>query len=161
MERFHYLKSCLEGPAEKLIRPLAVIGDNYPRAWALLCKYYENKKELARSNFSTFTAVSKMKSDTAEELNRIIAITSVMNGQESISRPIQSHSFDILNYFIIELFDPRTRLEWESYTSESTDPPDQETLLSFITKRTPRNRKRARPLEILSEPQRPTTRNAT
>ncbi|KYN38433.1 hypothetical protein ALC56_07187, partial [Trachymyrmex septentrionalis] len=35
VERFHYLKSCLEEPAEKLIRPLAVIGDSYPRAWQL------------------------------------------------------------------------------------------------------------------------------
>ncbi|EGI66232.1 hypothetical protein G5I_05267, partial [Acromyrmex echinatior] len=60
-EKFHYLKSCLEGPVEKLIRPLAVTGDNYPRAWALLSKHYENKRELSRSNFSTFTAVAKMK----------------------------------------------------------------------------------------------------
>jgi len=28
VERFHYLRSCLQGPAEKLIRPLALTGDN-------------------------------------------------------------------------------------------------------------------------------------
>ncbi|KYN31172.1 hypothetical protein ALC56_14559 [Trachymyrmex septentrionalis] len=74
-KKFHYLKSCLERPAEKLIRSVVIS--------ALLCKHYENKKELARSNFSTFTAVAKMKSDTAEKLNRIYnAVTSVVNDQE-------------------------------------------------------------------------------
>ncbi|EGI68971.1 hypothetical protein G5I_02355, partial [Acromyrmex echinatior] len=61
IEKFHYLKPCLEGPAEELIRPLAMTEDNYPRAWELLSEQYENKKELSRSNFSKFTAVAKMK----------------------------------------------------------------------------------------------------
>ena len=86
-------------------------GDNYSRAWVLLSKHYENKKELSRSNFSIFT-VTKMKSDIAEELNRIYhAVTSVVNGQESIDRPIGSRGFDLLNHLVIELFDPKTRLE--------------------------------------------------
>ena len=36
MEKFHHLKHCLEGSAETLIHPLAVIGDNYSRAWAII-----------------------------------------------------------------------------------------------------------------------------
>ena len=57
-----------------------------------------------------------MKSDTAEELNRIYnAVTSAVNDQESIGRPIQMHGFDILNYFAVELFDPRTRFEGVTY----------------------------------------------
>ncbi|EGI64092.1 hypothetical protein G5I_07674, partial [Acromyrmex echinatior] len=57
IEKFHYLKTYLEGPAEELIRPLAVTGDNYPQLWELLSEQYENKRELSRSNFSKFTAV--------------------------------------------------------------------------------------------------------
>jgi len=136
VEKFHHLKYCLEGPAEKLIRPLAVTGDNYPRAWALLSKHFENKKELARSNFATFTAVAKMKSDTADELSRIFnATTCAVNGQESIGRPIGSNGFDLFNHLVVELFDPKTRLEWESVSSNSSDPPEYEALLEFMTKR--------------------------
>ncbi|KAG5340239.1 INDY1 protein, partial [Acromyrmex heyeri] len=130
VEKFHYLKSCLKGPAEKLIRPLTMIGDNYSRAWALLSKHYENKRELSRSNFSTFIAVAKMKSDTAEELNRIQC-----NQRESIDRPIDLHGFDLLNHLVIELFDPETRLEWESLSSASNDVPTHEALVNFITKK--------------------------
>lgn len=136
IERFHYLKSSLQGPAEKLIRPLAVTGDNYEKAWALLVKNYENKKELARSNFSTFTALQKMKSDSSEELSRIYhAVTGTVNGQESIGRPIATHGMDLLNHLVVELFDPKTRLEWEDSTSNSTDLASHEELIEFITKR--------------------------
>lgn len=108
-------------------------GDNYSRAWALLSKYYENKKELTRSNFVT---VAKMKSDTAEGLSRIYnAATSAVN-EESIERSINSYGLDLLNHLVVELFNPKTRLKWESYSSESTDPPDHETLRNFIMKRT-------------------------
>ncbi|XP_071578124.1 uncharacterized protein [Temnothorax nylanderi] len=136
VERFHYLRSCLKGPAEKLIRSLNVTGDNYDGAWAILGKHYENKRELIRSNFAMFTAVTKMKGDTAEELSRIFnAVTTAVNAQESIGRPIESHGMDLFNHLVVELFDPRTRLEWESSICDSVDPPDHTKLTDFMTKR--------------------------
>ncbi|EFN64926.1 hypothetical protein EAG_00155, partial [Camponotus floridanus] len=83
-----HLRSCLQGLAERLIRSLSITGDNYERAWTILSKHYENKRELIRSNFAAFTALPKMKSETAEKLNRIFnAITIAVNAQESIKRP--------------------------------------------------------------------------
>ncbi|XP_071574488.1 uncharacterized protein [Temnothorax nylanderi] len=135
-ERFHYLRSCLKGPAEKLVRSLTMTGDNYDRAWAILSKHFENKKELIRSNFATFTAVAKMKGETAEQLSHIYnAVTTAVNAQESIGRPIESHGMDLFNHLVVELFDPRTRLEWESSTSDSVDPPEHDILTNFISKR--------------------------
>lgn len=87
VERFHYLRACLQGPVEKLIWSLTVTGENYDRAWTILSKHYENKKELIRSNFAAFT-VAKMKGDTTEELSRVHrAVTTAVNAQESIGRP--------------------------------------------------------------------------
>ena len=164
IEKFHYLKTCLEGPADELIRPLAVTGDNYPRAWELLSAQYENKRELSRSNFSKFTAVAKMKNETEEEFSRIFnAVTRVVNGQESIERPIASHGFDILNHLVVELFDPRTRLEWESLSSASSDMPTHKELMNFINKRAlskPPNQNRSRsPTTRRDLPSRITSRN--
>lgn len=112
VERLHYLRSCLQGPAERLIRSLPVTGDNYERAWSLLSKHYENKRELIRSNYAAFTTVAKMKGDIAEELNRFYtAITTAVNAPESIGRLIHAHGTDLFNHLVVELFDPRTRLE--------------------------------------------------
>ncbi|XP_011686436.1 PREDICTED: uncharacterized protein LOC105449132 [Wasmannia auropunctata] len=78
-----------------------------------------------------------MKSDTADELSRIYnAATSAVNGQKSIGRPIHFHGLDLFNHLVVQLFDPKTRLEWESHSSDSTDPPDYDALIDFITKRT-------------------------
>ncbi|KYQ59583.1 hypothetical protein ALC60_01390 [Trachymyrmex zeteki] len=77
-----------------------------------------------------------MKSDSAEELSCIYnAALSAVNGQDSIGKPINSHGFDFFNHLIIELFDPQTRLEWESQISNSTDLLDHDTLMDFIAKR--------------------------
>lgn len=136
IERFYYFRSSLQGQAEKLIRSLPVTAENYDRAWAILCKHFDNKKELIRSNFSAFTAAPKMKGDTAEELSRIHnAVTATVNAQESIGRPINTHGMDLFNHLVIELFDARTRLEWESSTSNSMEPAQHNTLLDFISRR--------------------------
>lgn len=69
MEKLHYLRSCFQDPAEQLIRSLTIVGDNYSRAWAIFTKHYENKWELIRANFAAFTAVPRMKTDSADESN--------------------------------------------------------------------------------------------
>ncbi|GAB1868083.1 t-SNARE coiled-coil homology domain-containing protein [Camponotus japonicus] len=138
VEKLHYLRSCLQGPADKLIRPLPITGSNYERAWSILDRHYENKRELIRANFAAqkFTSVPKMKAETAEELSRIFnAVTTAVNAQESIDRPIDSHGMDLFNYLVVELFDQQTRLEWESTTSDSADPPSHATLEDFISNR--------------------------
>ncbi|XP_071572845.1 uncharacterized protein [Temnothorax nylanderi] len=136
VERLHYLRSCLQGSAENLIRSLTITGENYNRAWAILCKHYKNKRELIRSNFATFTAVAKMKAATADKLSRVHnAVISAVNAQESIGRPIDSHGMDLFNHLVVELFDSRTRLEWESSSGDFFEPPSHDTLMNFITRR--------------------------
>ncbi|XP_029171127.1 uncharacterized protein LOC114945863 [Nylanderia fulva] len=77
-----------------------------------------------------------MKGDTAEELRRIHnAVTAAVNGQESIGRPINTHGMDLFNFLVTELFDARTRLEWESSTSDSSEPAQNEALVDFISRR--------------------------
>ncbi|XP_029166209.1 uncharacterized protein LOC114937015 [Nylanderia fulva] len=77
-----------------------------------------------------------MKGDTAEELRRIHnAVIAAVNGQEVIGRPINSHGMDLFNFLVTELFDARTRLEWESSISDSSEPAQNEALGDFISRR--------------------------
>ncbi|GAB1865873.1 t-SNARE coiled-coil homology domain-containing protein [Camponotus japonicus] len=80
VEKLHYLRTSLQGPAERLIRSLPIVGGNYERAWAILSAHYKNKRELIRANFVAYTAVPKMKAATADELSRIYhAATTAIN----------------------------------------------------------------------------------
>ncbi|XP_025262627.1 uncharacterized protein LOC112637358 [Camponotus floridanus] len=135
VEKLHYLRTSLQGPAEKLIRSLPIVGGNYDRAWSILSSHYENKRELIRANFAAYTAVPKMKNATADELNRIYnAATTAINAQESIERPIGTHGMDLFNYLLVERFDPQTRMQWESSIRDSVDPPSNDVLMDFIAK---------------------------
>ena len=46
IEKFHYLLSSIKGDAEKVITSLAITKENYPIAWDLLKKRFENKSKL-------------------------------------------------------------------------------------------------------------------
>lgn len=77
-----------------------------------------------------------MKGESIEELSRIHnAVMTAVNAHESIGKPINSHGMDLFNHLVVELLDSRTRMEWESSTSDLTEPPEHATLADFIAKR--------------------------
>ncbi|KAL6417710.1 hypothetical protein ACFW04_012560 [Cataglyphis niger] len=63
IEKLHYLKACLKGEAELLIRSLPTIGENFDRAWKVLTDYYENKSLFVRSYIVRFLAIQRVKSE--------------------------------------------------------------------------------------------------
>lgn len=136
VEKLHYLQTSLKGEADKLVRDLPVTGDNFDRAWNMLREYYENKRVVTRSNFATFTAILKMKSESASELRRIFqGTTSTVNTQESIGRAIATNGMDLFVHLVVELLDIQSRREWESIISATTEPPSYETLKIFFMER--------------------------
>lgn len=75
-----------------------------------------------------------MKAEIAEELSRVFnVVTTVVNVQESIDKSIAFHGMDLFNH-LIELFDPRTRLEWKFSTCDSFNPLTYDFLMDFISK---------------------------
>lgn len=48
VEKFHYLKGCLQGEPRSLIDPLKLTRANYQVAWDMLLKRYNNSKQLKK-----------------------------------------------------------------------------------------------------------------
>ncbi|XP_071581100.1 uncharacterized protein [Temnothorax nylanderi] len=135
VERLHYLKVSLKEDAEALIKNLSTTAENYRRAWTILCEQFENKRLLVRSCLTKFTALQKMKSETATELRKVLNGASTTAGAlESIGRPI-SNSEDLFVFFVVERLDARTRRDWENSISESPNPPTYEALKRFLERR--------------------------
>lgn len=59
---------------------------------------------------------------------------SIVSSMEGIGRPI-TRGEDLFVHLIIELFDSRSRREWENSISETTEPPSHATLLKFLDRR--------------------------
>ncbi|XP_011261599.1 uncharacterized protein LOC105254544 [Camponotus floridanus] len=144
VEKLHYLRTSLTGPAEKMIRSLPIVGGNYERAWSILSAHYENKRELIRANFAAYTAAPKMKAATASELSRIFNVaTTAINAQESIDRPIATNGMDLFNFLLVERFDPQTRRKWETSIRDSVDPPSNDDLNGVYIEADPHAQRRA------------------
>ena len=135
VEKLHYLKSCLKGEAELLIRDLPTTDENFQRAWKVLTDFYENKRLLTRSYLSQFTSLQKLKNESAVELRKLYhSVRSTVGSLESIGRPIKSGE-DLFVHLVVDLLDARSRREWETDLGEKTDPPSYDELLRFLDRR--------------------------
>ncbi|KMQ85031.1 hypothetical protein RF55_16696, partial [Lasius niger] len=135
VERLHYLRTSVKGEAEQLIRNLPTTGDNFDRAWSMLADHYENKRLLVRSCFSTFTAIPRMKNESAADLKHIFhGMLSTVGTLEGIGRPI-SDCTDLLVHLVVEMLDPRSRREWETSVSDTSEPPSYAALKTFLERR--------------------------
>lgn len=135
VEKLQYLKSCLKGEAELLLRSLPTTDEKYERAWTTLTGYYENKRLLVRSYISRFTALHKLKGESATDLRKLQhGVMSTIGALESIDRPI-TRGEDLFVHLIVDLLDPRSRREWENSVGENAEPPPLSELQQFIDRR--------------------------
>lgn len=135
VEKLHYLKTCVKGEAELLIQNFPTTGENFGRAWAALSGYYENKRLLVRAYLANFLALPKMRNESASELRKIFhGVRAAVSSLNGIGRPIKS-SEDLFVYLIVELLDPRSRREWETSISDTTEPPAYAILEKFLDRR--------------------------
>lgn len=125
IEQLHYLKTCVKGNAEQVIRNLPATEDNFERAWDTLrtLSHFENKRFLVRSYLASFTSLPRMKAPSAIGLRRIFhGVLSTVGALECIGRPITDCS-DLFVHLVVELLDSKTKREWESSLSKSSAPP--------------------------------------
>lgn len=77
----------------------------------MLIDHYENQRVLVRAYYSAFTALQKMKSESATKLRRIVhAMYSTAGVLSSIGRPITEGN-DLFIHLVVEFFDARSRRE--------------------------------------------------
>ncbi|XP_029674246.1 uncharacterized protein LOC115242242 [Formica exsecta] len=135
VEKMHYLKTCLKGEAELLIRNIATTGDNYDSAWEMLSAYYENTRLLVRAYLANFLSLQKMRSESPGDLRKILhCLKATVSSLENIGRPIDC-SEDLFVYLSVELLDARSRREWENSISDSKEPPSFDKLELFLDRR--------------------------
>ncbi|XP_046619726.1 uncharacterized protein LOC124304951 [Neodiprion virginianus] len=135
VEKLHYLKASLKGEASLLIKTLSITAENYKQAWNTLSGLYENKRALIRSCLTKFTSIPKAKAESANELQRIFhGMISTCSSLDAIGRPIGQHE-DLYVFLVVELFDNKTRRDWEASIAETTEPPTYTHLRNFLERR--------------------------
>lgn len=135
IQKFHYLRSCLESEALQVIQNLELTSANYEAAWALLERRYKNKQLLIHTHIKGIVEHPKIVRENFVSLRDLLdAFQNHVRSLKALEQPIEQWD-SILIYLITDKFDYNTKKEWESIVVKCEDPPDRETLIEFLEQR--------------------------
>ncbi|XP_062558275.1 uncharacterized protein LOC134223151 [Armigeres subalbatus] len=142
VEKFHYLKGCLQGEPKNLIDPLKITKANYLVAWDLLIKRYDNSKLLKKRQVQALFNLPTLSKESVVNLHSLKDwFERVVQHLDQVVKPEEYKDLLLVNLLTTRL-DPETRRGWEEHSSTK----EQDTLadLTYFMRR------RIRILESLS-----------
>lgn len=137
VQKLHYLKSCLQGEAELLIKNLSTIDENYTEAWEQLNKRYSNKRYNCNEIMKRLFAQKTVYVESASSIKQILDITTAcLKSLENLGIKVESWDA-IVNHLVLTKLDLETRRQWENHVSqqESDELPTWMLLKKFLETR--------------------------
>lgn len=136
IERFHYLRCYLKGPAFNVISNLKVEEANYAVAWKALTDAYDNKRMLAAAYLDQILNCKPMQGQTSpDSLNNFLStISETVSAFKLLEVPDESGF--MLFHLSIRLLDPNTREQFElKYSNKPQTFPNFNELSQFVRER--------------------------
>ncbi|XP_055527359.1 uncharacterized protein LOC129719980 [Wyeomyia smithii] len=134
VEKFHYLKGCLQGEPKNMIDPLKITKANYLVAWEMLLKRYNNCKQLKKRQIQSLFSLPTLARESVGELHTLLE--SFERVVQTLDQIVQSSDYkDLLLVNILTTrLDPVTRRGWEE-ASSTKEQDTLEDLLDFLHRR--------------------------
>lgn len=135
INKFHYLRSSLEGSAALVIKSLSFCADNYCLAWNLLCQRYNNKRLLISNHMKSIFSMECITKESDKALRVMIdSIKKNLSGLEALGKPVE-HWDDMIIHFASLKLDNVTSRRWEEHKSVIGDDPTLEEFFKFLRDR--------------------------
>ncbi|XP_047998452.1 uncharacterized protein LOC125235873 [Leguminivora glycinivorella] len=135
INKYHYLRSSLEGSASVVIKSLEFTAKNYKMAWELLCERYDNKNLLINNHMKALFNIDQQTRESHRSIRYLIDhVTKNLSALKSLGRPTESWD-DVIIYLIASKLDPTTSRKWEEYKADLTDMPTLPEFLKFLRSR--------------------------
>lgn len=133
IERFHYLISCVTGPALAVVKAVPLTADNYTIAWNELIRCFENHRLLATAHVDRLFAFSPLERESASSL--LLFVNTFRENVAAIKAlGIEDISGFILFYIGARMLDTETRRLFEANLSQ-VEIPTLDQLLDFVSQR--------------------------
>lgn len=134
INKFHYLKSYLEGTASILVNSISVSADNYNIAWSLLCERFNNKRILINQHLKCLFSIEPLSKESDKGLRNLIdTITKNLSALNSLGEPTKNWDTLII-YMASAKLDTVTARNWEEYRS-TIDLPTLDDFYTFLRNR--------------------------
>ncbi|XP_055918705.1 uncharacterized protein LOC129950812 [Eupeodes corollae] len=114
-QKLYFLKKCLSGDAEALIRSIKCTNVNYATAWKTLCDRYDNKRFLVDSYLKILCEQPDMQKESSSSIRKLLYTTKEC--LDSISNlGVSTDSWDLFVIFLIsQKLDKSSRRNWENF----------------------------------------------
>ncbi|XP_055618443.1 uncharacterized protein LOC129763416 [Toxorhynchites rutilus septentrionalis] len=134
IEKFHYLRSQLEGEALTLISSLAITQANYEVAWHLLVKRYSNSKLLKKKQVQKLFELHTVKRESVVELQRLV--DGFEKATKVLDQVVEAANYKdlLLIHLLCSRLDDKTRRCWEEYSS-SLEEESVKDIVEFLQRR--------------------------
>ncbi|XP_062557684.1 uncharacterized protein LOC134222535 [Armigeres subalbatus] len=124
VEKFHYLKGCLQGEPKNLIDPLPLTEANYQVAWNTLLKRYDNSKVLRKRQIQALFKLPALQRESVGELHNLLeGFERIVQTLDQVVQPRDYKDLLLVN-FLTTRMDPVTRRSWEEQSANK----DQDTV---------------------------------
>ncbi|XP_062538802.1 uncharacterized protein LOC134207098 [Armigeres subalbatus] len=117
VEKFHYLKGCLQGEPRALIDPLPITKANYQVAWDLLLKRYNNSKQLKKRQVQALFKLPTLTKESGADLHILLeGFERIVQTLDQVIQPTDYKDLLLVDILTTRL-DPVTRWGWEEASS--------------------------------------------
>lgn len=117
VEKFHYLKGCLQGEPRALIDPLPITKANYQVAWDLLLKRYNNSRQLKKRQVQALFELPSLSKESGTELHVLLeGFERIVKTLDQVIQPVDYKDL-LLVHILTARLDPVTRRGWEEVSS--------------------------------------------
>ncbi|XP_055622983.1 uncharacterized protein LOC129766475 [Toxorhynchites rutilus septentrionalis] len=136
VEKFYFLKGCLQGVPRRLIDPLQITSGNYRIAWNILMERYDNNKQMKKRQVESLFHLPSLTTESPGELHALLdGLERTIQSLDQIVKPSEYKDLLLISLTTARL-DPVTRRDWEDFSCTK----DQDTLkdlLDFLQRRKP------------------------
>ncbi|XP_062699574.1 uncharacterized protein LOC134284609 [Aedes albopictus] len=134
VEKFHYLKGCLQGEPKSMVDSLKITKANYQIAWDTLCKRYNNNKLLKKKQVQALFKLPTLSKESISELRTLVeGFDRIVQTLDQIVDPADYKNLLLVNLLTMRL-DPYTRRAWEECAA-TKEQDSLEDLTEFLRKR--------------------------
>lgn len=132
INKFHYLRSSLEGSASVVIKSIEFSSSNYNVAWNLLCERYNNKNILINNHLKALFNFEAINRESFKALRFIIDhFSKHLRALESLGQP--TDKWDALIIFIVSSkLDTNTSRKWEELKCSLKELPTLDEFYKFL-----------------------------
>ncbi|XP_058811047.1 uncharacterized protein LOC131675938 [Topomyia yanbarensis] len=122
VEKFHYLRSQLEGEALNLVNTLPLTKANYMVAWDMLVQRYSNTKLLKKRKIQALFELSSIKRESAEEMHSLLeSFEAIVKSLDHIVSQPADYKDLLLLHMLSSRLDSSSRRSWEDLSSSRED----------------------------------------